>query len=537
MNYPLISEYIEAIRNAEDNFDKLSHLRPVYDSDGDPIMNSGNYAVVFKMTDGIKNYAIKCFIREQEGRDAAYKLIAEELEKVNSPYLVHFQYYERELYVYTAQNSLTEFPVLLMDWIDGTPLDIYIRKNINNDDKLRRIKYKFVFFIHWLLDQSFAHGDLKPDNIMVKNDGSIIVLDYDGMYVPAMRGQKAREIGSPDYSHPKRTLNDFDKHIDDFSAIIITTILTAITIDKKLINCYNESTLMFSAKDYLNYNQGVIMKLLDYSYNREIAQLLGCLILVHSNGEINRQLYDTLYDLVKKDFFAILDNYPEELFHNEIPQDTLSKYYVDENGVIYSHDKKILYRYPIDSTAEKYIINSECIAISRYAFEVYEDGVEYEAGIGQSWLVGNDYIKEIILPPKLQCIGTGAFWGCCAMEKLVLPEKIKYIEKEVFWNGQIKELTIPSGIQYIGENAFGECVFRVYMNKNNTHLYHITEQKGVNGLYWNLSGFSEKYYLEKEEDEYYVFIRDKFWYELQQEKDYTKCINPFAIDTQFDLPF
>lgn len=31
MNYPLISEYIEAIRSAEDNFDKLSNLLPALD--------------------------------------------------------------------------------------------------------------------------------------------------------------------------------------------------------------------------------------------------------------------------------------------------------------------------------------------------------------------------------------------------------------------------------------------------------------------------------------------------------------------------
>ena len=31
MNYPLISEYIDAIRLAEDNFNKLSNLRPVRD--------------------------------------------------------------------------------------------------------------------------------------------------------------------------------------------------------------------------------------------------------------------------------------------------------------------------------------------------------------------------------------------------------------------------------------------------------------------------------------------------------------------------
>jgi len=34
MNYPLISEYIEAIKSAEDNFDELSYLRSVLGVDG-----------------------------------------------------------------------------------------------------------------------------------------------------------------------------------------------------------------------------------------------------------------------------------------------------------------------------------------------------------------------------------------------------------------------------------------------------------------------------------------------------------------------
>ena len=70
MNYPLISEYIEAIRSAEDNFDKLSNLRPVLDSNGNPIMSSGNFAVVFKMKDIVTDrlFAVKCFIKNQEGR-------------------------------------------------------------------------------------------------------------------------------------------------------------------------------------------------------------------------------------------------------------------------------------------------------------------------------------------------------------------------------------------------------------------------------------------------------------------------------------
>lgn len=51
MSYPLISEYIEAIKAAEDNFDQLKHLRTVLDDDGLPVMTNGNFAMVFKIKD------------------------------------------------------------------------------------------------------------------------------------------------------------------------------------------------------------------------------------------------------------------------------------------------------------------------------------------------------------------------------------------------------------------------------------------------------------------------------------------------------
>ena len=91
MNYPLISEYIEAIKAAEDNFDQLKHLRPVLDDDGLPVMTSGNFAVVFKMKDeeGGRLYAVKCFTKEQEGRAEVYRQITEQLVFVsNQEYII-----------------------------------------------------------------------------------------------------------------------------------------------------------------------------------------------------------------------------------------------------------------------------------------------------------------------------------------------------------------------------------------------------------------------------------------------------------------
>ncbi len=48
MSYPLISEYIEAILAAENNFEELNYLRPVLDEKGQPVMTSGNFAGAFK---------------------------------------------------------------------------------------------------------------------------------------------------------------------------------------------------------------------------------------------------------------------------------------------------------------------------------------------------------------------------------------------------------------------------------------------------------------------------------------------------------
>ena len=254
MNYPLILEYVVAIKAAEDNFDQLKHLRPVLGEDGEPVMTSGNFAVVFKMSDERdgKCYAVKCFTKEQEGRAEAYREITKELENVLSPYLTSVRYFDNELFVDSNQTSETEFPVLLMDWVEGKTLDKYLRENLDDKYALEMLAYRFCQLAQWLIPQPFAHGDLKPDNIIVKDDGSLVLVDYDGMYVPAMKGQKAREIGSPDYRHPKRTEDDYDEHIDDFPLL---SILLSLKVISYIPNYYNKQGpndgLLFTQVDYI----------------------------------------------------------------------------------------------------------------------------------------------------------------------------------------------------------------------------------------------------------------------------------------------
>ena len=265
MNYPLISEYIESIKSAEDNFDKLSYLRPVLNDSGLPVMTSGNFAVVFKMQDkrSGKFYALKCFTKEQEGRVAAYHQIADALKNVDSPYFVSLCFLEKELFVDTDQTSETEFPVLLMDWVEGKTLDKYLRENLDNKYALEMLAYRFSLLAQWLIPQPFAHGDLKPDNILVREDGTLVLIDYDGMYVPAMKGQKARELGSPDFRHPQRSENKFDNLIDDFPIATILFSLNHIANNPSLLSKFGANDrLLLSKDDYHNLDEAKVIQYL-----------------------------------------------------------------------------------------------------------------------------------------------------------------------------------------------------------------------------------------------------------------------------------
>lgn len=290
MDYPLISEYIEAIKAAEENFDELKYLHPVLDEDGNPVMSSGNFAVVFKMKNQQtgKLHAVKCFLKEQEGRSEAYKQIAEELEYINSTFLTPIKYLDKELFVDTNATDETEFPVLLMDWIEGTTLDKYVRTHRDNQFELALLAYQFCRLTMWLMPQSFAHGDIKPDNILVRQDGTLVLVDYDGMYVPAMKGQKARELGSPDFRHPSRTENDFNEHIDDFSLVSILLSLKAISLQPDLLVRYGASDrLLLSQVDYRNLSECILLKELYPSADSELNVLISLFTLCHEKRDLS----------------------------------------------------------------------------------------------------------------------------------------------------------------------------------------------------------------------------------------------------------
>ena len=290
MQYPLMSEYVSAIRDASENLDKLAHLVPVLDDHGEPYRSSGAFAVVFKMKDEQtgKCYALKCFTEEQEGRAEAYRQIADELEFVDSSYITSVKYLDKEIFVDSSCEE-DEFPVLLMDWIDGETMENYIAENYQDNYAMAMLCYRFCKMAAWLRSQPFAHGDIKPDNIMVRPDGNLTLVDYDGMFVPAMKGQKSPTIGTKDFSHPLRTVDDFDETIDDFALASIALSLKAISMNSTLLDTYGASDrLLFSESDYRTPSSSkAISALQDLMCDKDFCTLYSLFMLALARKDLS----------------------------------------------------------------------------------------------------------------------------------------------------------------------------------------------------------------------------------------------------------
>ena len=298
MQYPLISEYVRAIQDASNNLDQLAHLVPVLDDHGEPYRSSGAFAVVFKMKDEQtgKCYALKCFTEEQEGRAEAYRQIADELDFVDSSYITSVKYLDKEIFVDSSCEE-DEFPVLLMDWIDGETMENYIAENYQDNYIMAMLCYRFCKMAAWLRSQPFAHGDIKPDNIMVRPDGSLTLIDYDGMFVPAMKGQKSPTIGTKDFSHPLRTVDDFDETIDDFALASIALSLKAISQKPSLLDEYGAADrLLFSAEDYRDLSKSKVMATLQELMNdEELATLLSMFLFVKVKKNLSLSFFHAFF--------------------------------------------------------------------------------------------------------------------------------------------------------------------------------------------------------------------------------------------------
>ena len=437
MQYPLISEYVAAIRDAKENLDELAYLEPVLDNHGEPYRSSGAFAVVFKMKDPKtgRNYALKCFTDEQEGRNEAYSQIAEELEFVDSTYITAVKYLEQELFVDSSCNDEV-FPVLLMDWVDGETMETYVADHYADSHAMAMLCYRFCKMAEWLRAQSFAHGDIKPDNIMVRPDGTLTLVDYDGMYVAAMKGRKSPTIGTKDFAHPLRTVDDFDETIDDFALAVIALSLKAISLDPSLYTTYGASDrLLFAASDFLDLSKSkVLAALQSLLADEELKTLLSMFLMASAKKNLSMCSF-RLFGL-KVPHCELTKEV--EVLSTEVTEEDIKNGIQDEFGVTYSKDGERLLKASRNRSGH-YMIKEGTKVICNMAFHRCS-------------------LTSINLPDSVTSIGDSAFEWCSSLTNINIPHNVTCIGDKAFcWCKSLTCINMPDSVVSIGNAAFSKC--------------------------------------------------------------------------------
>jgi len=227
----------------------LKTMLPAVDRLGMPLVTSGQFAYVFKLNpagggrEGM--LAVRCFRGFLGDREARYKALDAHLNAARIPALPRFKYFAKGILI-----DGRRFPVLLMEWVEGPTLDVYLDEVHGRREVLLHLADEWLRLVSSLGAAGVAHGDLQHGNIIVER-GQLRLVDLDGMYVPALLGYQASEVGHQHYQHPRREARHFSGEVDNFSALVIYVSLIALAERPSLWGEHHDENLLFTRADFL----------------------------------------------------------------------------------------------------------------------------------------------------------------------------------------------------------------------------------------------------------------------------------------------
>jgi len=295
VSWPTPQDYNEALQNPSLSFTDSelqcgqAELTPL----GLPKPVSGMFASVYKLRCGIKDWAVRCFLVHFPDQHERYEVIEQFLRAKSIPYMLGFDHQEEGLIIHGQR-----YPFLKMEWCYGVNLNTYIDRNTANPSKLSKLAESFKSVVLDLRSHGIAHGDLQHGNIMVERDetGAISyqsdllaaspiynlqsdnlgtrlkLVDYDGMYIPDLKGYASNELGHRNYQHPDRSKEQFGPDLDNFSGWLIYLSLKCLSLDPTLWQTLRggDECLLLRQSDLVKPTSSYAFHVLETHFNAEI---------------------------------------------------------------------------------------------------------------------------------------------------------------------------------------------------------------------------------------------------------------------------
>jgi hypothetical protein len=254
MPWPLPQDYNEAIQNPSTSFgdSELRACRPVVNTLGLPLPRSGSFADVYELYRGERRWAVKCFTRPVPGLRERYSAASRHLSETRLPFFVDFHYVDEGISV-----RGNWFPIVQMDWIEGLLLNEFVRENADRPAALDALLEVWGRLAARLREAQVAHGDLQHGNVLLVPGSTpralaLRLVDYDGIWVPALAQRISGEAGHPAFQHPERRVKEiYGPEMDRFPLLVIATALRCVSVaGSRLWRRYdNGDNLLFRESD------------------------------------------------------------------------------------------------------------------------------------------------------------------------------------------------------------------------------------------------------------------------------------------------
>lgn len=224
---PSVTDYLATLENPAGVFRTLTAElggEPAFERDlyGDLRFRAGNSAAIFTYMRGRERRFLKLYVRPNLYLREIYDYVS----RAGSPILPRVRLLRDELFVLSPGGGSGWVDVVEGEWSEGVTLDRYAPDSRTRPLGLRDFGKRtdlrscparvlaaaFEDLCRELRAAEWAHGDLKPENIIVRPNGKMTLVDCDAMWIPSFgeptadypAGRPAVELGTPPWASPER---------------------------------------------------------------------------------------------------------------------------------------------------------------------------------------------------------------------------------------------------------------------------------------------------------------------------------------------
>jgi serine/threonine protein kinase len=237
----------------------------------------GQNAIVFELESDNGRRALKVFTHPPgEDSDRRYPAIESLRQYANISALVECRWIANGMSI-----NGESYPAVDMEMVDGTSLGSWILKNVTDEGRMTRIPQSFLTTSIQLRQSRAAHGDLQCENLLVQEDGSLRLIDYDCFWLPSLVDIGVSERGHVHFQHPQRISEGYwHEYVDAFSCLSIYVSLRALASNSNLVEFCDEDHLLFTNTDYKNPSATEVWNVLASSKDLSVRRLSGTLALM-----------------------------------------------------------------------------------------------------------------------------------------------------------------------------------------------------------------------------------------------------------------